>query len=198
MSSAADRALIDDLDYAARGGWITAVERLIRWLKSNDCNEYAQPLSRQAKSFHQPPTDRHRELRALAGISSGLDRLRREPPTDLDSKKRARLAQLVKNAMALVKYRRQELPALIECERKAKNAVQRWKEEHGFSEVEDDKEGNFLQALYLLGAFDAEHRLTLAEVVQKAEGPAPHSDNFKQLAARLGGGGVPHEKWTRS
>jgi hypothetical protein len=183
---AADRAVLDDCDSAAQGGWIIAVERLVRWLKNNDCSERAQPLSRQAKPFHHPPTDRHREMRALAVLADTLARLRLEPPTDLDSKKRARLARLVQNAAALVKHRLKELPAQIECERKARDAVQKWMDEQELSEVENVTEGNFLEALYVLEAFDKESRVPLSKVVKEAEGSAADPDNFKQLAARLG------------
>jgi hypothetical protein len=79
----------------------------------------------------------------------------------------------------------QELPALIECERNAVDAARGWLDKHGFSEVEDAREGDLLEAFYVLKAFDAENRVTLDEAVTKAEGQEFDPNNYKQLAARL-------------
>jgi len=183
--SADDDEILNDLDSAAQGGWITVIERLVRWLKRHDCNEYAQPLSRQARPFHSLPTDPNREYKALADISLSLDRLRFDPPSDLDAKARKWLAGLVKNAAEIVEHRMKQMQTEIERVRTARGNAQQWANDNDLSEVENDREGNWLEALHRLKAFDPEHRARLSEVVKKAEGPAADSDNFKQLAANL-------------
>jgi hypothetical protein len=183
--SAEDIELLEGLDAAVRGGWITAVERLIRWLRNNDCNEYAQPLAREARAFHYPPDDRHRELRALQSVLSHLNHLRAEPPTDLDAKRRKKLSVLVKDARELVQHRQKELPGLIESEGNEKNTMRDWMDEHGWSSVENELEGEFLGTLFSFNAVDSENRRSLKEVVKAMFDKPANAKNYKKLSARL-------------
>jgi hypothetical protein len=178
--------VIAELDYAAEGGWITVIERLVRWLKNNDCNEYAQPLAREAKSFHLPPTDRHREQRALINISEWLDQLRSQPPTDLEAKKRKILARRVSAATALVKYRLEELSKAIERDRKAVLGVTEWlianlPPDGRFSQ----QEYGILHALFEREAFDPESRITTADIAKQLAGAKANAATLKKPVSGL-------------
>lgn len=179
-------AILEDLDAWARGGWITAVERLIRWLKKNDCNEYAQPLARDARSFDNPPlNNRHLELRKVLSLSGHLDYLRHKPPSDLESMMLKKLLQMVQDAQELVGIRIKQLPALIDGERKAIRAVRSRMDEYGLSEVENELEGELLTALAECNAVDCEHRLPLKHIVNVMSGVTKNPRSYKKLSARL-------------
>jgi hypothetical protein len=184
--SAARGEVIDELDYSAQGGWITAVERLVRCLKNNDCNEYAQPLSREAKSFHLPPTDRHRERRALVNILDWLEYLRSQPPTDLKARQREILTRHIRAATASVKYRLKELPRAIEGERNAVLGATEWV----IANLPPDgrlsqQEYGILHALFDREAFDPESRITTADIAKQLAGAKANAATLKQPVSGL-------------